>query len=41
LGAAFDEDRLTDSSVVRLLELYPGDQYLTNAIEKRRSRFKQ
>jgi hypothetical protein len=36
LGAAFDEDRLTDASVDRLLEVFPGDAYLTPAIKRRR-----
>jgi hypothetical protein len=37
LGAAFDEGRLTDQSVNRLLELFPKDTYLTDAILKQRT----
>lgn len=37
LGAAFDEDRLTDLSVARLLDFFPTDSYLQRAIEKRRT----
>ena len=36
LGSAFDERRLTEASANRLLELFPGDRYLTGAIEARK-----
>jgi len=36
LCAALDEDRLTDSAVKRLLELFPEDSYLKGAMERRR-----
>jgi hypothetical protein len=36
LGAAFDGEQLTERAVDALLTLFPGDAYLTGAIEKKR-----
>jgi hypothetical protein len=36
LGAAFDRGQLTERGVGALLELFPGDRYLTDAIRRRK-----
>src|SRR5262245_30872520 len=35
LGSALDEDELTEASASRLLELFPGDKYLSHALSIR------
>ncbi|HYO70578.1 MAG TPA: hypothetical protein VEU33_31315 [Archangium sp.] len=35
LGSAFDEEQLTEGALKKLLELFPNDRYLIQAIQKR------
>jgi hypothetical protein len=35
LGSAFDEDQLTEGATKKLLQLFPNDRYLNQAIQKR------